>query len=173
MLKAEHIKLIYSRPEHRSNEFQARVDVDAIQQGFFPSKDPSQLLFIGMSAISGDLFCELVNEIKPSLVFDLRISPVFSFSGLNRALVFDCFQRNRCVYFDIPPLLKATSNLSASLNPAIISVFLTKIIEDSETDFTGPFMFLFDSTRNMEKYENILSRNLSPRPTKGWEVVRV
>jgi hypothetical protein len=123
-----------------------------------------------MERISGNRFAELLGDIRPRWLIDLRPLPRFDIDHMNRRRAFDLFERYGVDYRDVAGLLGIASRTDASLSSGRIADEVIKIlIESGVKSSPGPIIFLVDDDELAQASTTVFPKRLRPRPKGGWE----
>src|SRR5262249_30087139 len=111
--KPSHLQVVLPPPDAAQPVRQVRAEE---QLALFPIVSPSLLGILNMERVTGRRFAELLQDIRPRWLFDLRLLPRFDIDQLNRRRAFLLFQQCGVDYRDIAGLLGITSFKDASLS---------------------------------------------------------
>jgi hypothetical protein len=117
-----------------------RAQNKAGQLSLFPVNNDDFLIFLGMRGVSGRGFSDFLEEVRPRVVWDLRIVPEFSFSGMSREKFFHIKSKLNLLYRDLG------GDVDASIFDEKKLDFLQRSIV-KVCDKGGPYLFLFDQYR--------------------------
>lgn len=155
--------------EHKSNT--SGVAELVVQTSFFADADISSLGFICASKMRSETFQSLLEETKPTYIFDLRRTPSFSNGGLSRKTVFALFKAYSIRYFDVAGALDINSNRDASMNPALLVPKITQTLLQKSTGILGPVLFFIDESYLNEEFMAGIAQLLPHQDNRGWEIV--
>ncbi|HSN98243.1 MAG TPA: hypothetical protein VLS89_08090 [Candidatus Nanopelagicales bacterium] len=190
--RSSHIKLVQSshgvvpnRPARRPGEQPSHLQVvlppsesDGVSQerresrqlALFPVFSSSLLGILNIERVSGIRFEELLRDIRPRWLFDLRPVPRFDIDQLNRRRAFALFRQYRVEYLDITGRLDITSGKDASLSSGRIADEVTKELTEIGTKSApGPLVFLVDDEEIARISTVVLPERLRPQPKGGWD----
>jgi len=139
-------------------------DRSMAQAELFPMAKPSLLIFADASEISGDCFVKLLNEARPTFVLDLRPTPRFDMSRLNRRQVFEIFSQNQIHYIDVAGMAGVLSREHAQQNISILIGTINANLKNcGASTLDGPLLFLHDDKGLLgyaiEEFPKLLVKN--------------
>lgn len=143
----------------------------ASQATLFPSPRPNLLVFVAMIEMRGRSFCELLESIRPSLIFDLRPVPYFDLHGLTRKRFFKLIESLDSVYHDVAGLLGVTSSRDGYPNPELIAETLLEIRASTPSPKTHrSLVILVDHKDTAVAFAQALPARLEPPRKRRWEI---
>ncbi|WHZ13631.1 MAG: hypothetical protein OJF52_000464 [Nitrospira sp.] len=164
-----HLKLVSGKTTGASSSDSSSEE--EIQSTLFPMAIPSQMVFINTARlIRANSFIDLLEEVTPKSVIDLRPVPRFDFCGLNRTTAFDLFERYALNYVDVTGLQGITSKHHEGLKPETMVHFLKDILEAVGKPSEGPLVFLFDNDELMFLAAEIFPGEIKQPPQGKWQV---
>ena len=91
-----HLRLIHSSD---NGEGAARSTVDGVQVALFP--DPRTIVLVRMDEETGARLPDILHQVRPRLVADVRALPRFDFGNLSRSRMFQAFNELMITYHDL------------------------------------------------------------------------
>lgn len=144
---------------------------EAGQLSLFPVFSSSFLGILNIERVSGMRFEELLRDIRPRWLLDLRTVPRFDLNHLNRRRAFGLFRQYGVEYRDVAGRLNITSRKDASLSSGRIADDVTRELSEVGTGAApGPLVFLVDDDEIARISMLVLPQRLRPRPKAGWMV---
>ncbi|WP_426747913.1 hypothetical protein VZQ01_12480 [Myxococcus faecalis] len=144
----------------------------ALQIPLFFHHNPRILGFVDMSNMSANPFIQLLTELRPRWVMDLRPLPLLDLGGTNRRWFFDFFEKHSIQYFDvfgrIGPSLRNNAALSSGNAASIISALISKETASRRAP-PGPILILLEDIKSTEAAERTLPSGIPPSTGEGWE----
>ena len=128
-------RLVYSRKPNRVDPKALVRKETGPQASLFAEPKPGVVVFVEVAWITDSEFVRLVNDVEPSVIFDLRVVPRFDLGRLNRKGAFTLFEKVGSRYVDASiPLMTGTKSDSALAS-------LQEMI--AGTGLARPLLFLF------------------------------
>lgn len=135
-------------------------DKDAESRNFRAYREPVQLslpighhenliAFIGEAALSGILFTDVLRNIQPHYLLDLRTCPRFDFSGYSRKRAFSDFERWEAKYICL-----SADETSGGISDRAHAL-ITKLRRDSK-NLTGPLVVLVETVEAIDQVSKVL-----------------
>jgi hypothetical protein len=160
---AQHLRIVRSPPPEV---------VEADPQGvLFPLGPEGTLGLIDLSQIDGNRLVDILRELQPRWVIDLRAVPKFDFGASSRRSVLGQIQRLGSSYLDIGGLLGITSRRHSVISTGeAVEALNAAIGVQCRSSSAGTLLILLDSPEAVKASANLLPRMLKPRPRGGWRV---
>lgn len=106
--------------------------------------DTRSLVAVDVSNVSRTMFADIMSDMAPVWLFDLRPSPRLDRLVGDRAQALYQFDKIGTNYVDVLGLVGTTSRTSLHRNPANWTPVLRSILNDSKKKY-GPFIALFEN----------------------------
>ena len=171
-----HLKLVVSSLDAEVTEDgPSRGSVpEPMQLPLFHLPSPGFLGLVDMSRMQAAPFVNLLKELRPQWVMDLRVIPHFDLGGTNRSWFFELFRQLGIRYCDISGILDITTRKDASLNSGQATLAINSIIaREASAHRLGPILVLLDEPENLTVSERTLPSMLHPSPKDGWKAHRL
>lgn len=144
---------------------------DATQRSFFPKKLPNLLVFFEMSRITEERFCNLIGEIQPRVVIDVRAVSRFDIGQLNRKKALHLFKESNSYYFEAPKLFRTDDIELSNISYKSFHAHMVKLLDKDK--LVGPVVVLTHQFHSEAAYLRFIPK-LLPAPTEnGWEIFGV
>jgi len=142
----------------------------ADQISLFSDASEETLGFIEASKLEASTFQHLLEDVKPSFLFDLRSVPKFNFGTLTRRTVFALFKTYGIKYYDVTRALDIKSSRDSTLNPLLLIPKILQLILKSSKPISGPVLFFVDSELMNEGFISGVEKELPNQKGRGWEI---
>lgn len=155
-----------------STETKLDLKLNQIQGVLFPTLSASSLIVLQLRKLDGKRFSDLLEEVQPALIVDLRLVPLFDVGLLTRKSAFALFKQQRIKYVDLLGSMGATDPRDSRLNPELLATQLQDALRSQEPR-SGPTLLLVDAQQFEDDYINRLAKRLrsgEPRPLEIYKV---
>ena len=144
----------------------------APQGSLFPEARPNTMVFVYTPAV-GTTVLELLFDIRPEWLLDVRPAPRFDIFGHGRERVFALFEKLKLRYIDVAGVLGVSSYRTAAMNAAFVSETVTSLKAPEENSLKGPIVVLVDDLDYLHHIADLMPRCLRPPAKRGWETVQL
>lgn len=166
-----HLRLVVHTADTEPQSSPLPKETNGGQGLLFPSASRDLLLLVDMSSISDDCLIDLISNVKPRWIFDLRALPRFDIGSLNRHGFFDLCRVNLARYRDIGGLVGIAASRDASLSSGVAAVAISEMLNEVASPKTvGPIAVLLGSMNDVSMAAIRLPSDLRPKPKGGWKV---
>ncbi len=144
---------------------------DGVQRSFFPMNSPNLLIFVEMSHITEKDFCNLILEIKPRVVIDVRAVSRFDIGQLNRKKALHLFKESNSHYLEAPKLFRTDDIEMSNSSYKAFHVHMSKLLNKGK--LVGPVVVLVNQFRREADYLRFIPKMLPSQAKTGWEIFSV
>lgn len=151
------------------------ISVDELHKGawpssLFPATETCLFAVVNYSAIDGEDLLDILVNVAPRTIFDLRRSPRFDKRGISRSIVFRKFREINSKYFDVSGRLDSAGKGQEIGNPDIVGEFISRLLDKSARRGLGALMVLLDADQYRESFLHSLLVYLRPPSSDQWKI---
>ena len=167
---AEYLRLVEDDFESSENKSVVDTGTYTDQISLFSDESRAALGFIAVAKMSDTKFQELLSDIRPNFIFDLRRIPAFSIGVLTRKTVFALFEASKARYYDVSGALDIKSTRDASSNPRLLVPKIMQLLLRRQRPLVGPILFFVDDEYLDDKFLNGVAEALPHEDGRGWDI---
>ena len=167
---AEYLRLVDDDFESSENKSVVSSDTYTSQIPLFSDASRATLGFIAVAKMSDTTFRELLSDIRPNFIFDLRRIPVFAIGVLTRKTVFALFEANKARYYDVSGALDIKSARDDSSNPRLLVPKIMQLLLRRRRPLVGPILFFVDEEYLDCKFFDGVAEALPHEDARGWDI---
>jgi hypothetical protein len=157
-----HLRLVEHEPRPAASEPKGQLSFCFAAETFV-------LVLVDLTNASEVEFLQILEEVRPDAVIELRKVPRFDFGRLNRKIVFRMFDAMKARYHDLIYSLRVTSAHDAGLNPAFVARPLAAILQADPRPQRA--LVLLDDPKALDLSLEVLPSRLETQPR--WQVRRL
>jgi hypothetical protein len=154
-----HLRLIHSAG---NGEGTVRSTVDGVQVALFP--DPRTIVLVRMDEETGARFPDILRQVRPRLVADVRALPRFDFGGLSRSRMFHAFNELMITYHDLGAELDRRCEWPHRRVVEAVRTILTTTTE-------GPLILLLEGRLGAEQAISWLTQDVVVTRHDRWQIL--
>ncbi len=138
------------------------------QLSLFPYPDERLVVLVNIETISGKQLRILIDNIEPSVVFDLRPCPRFDLEGIDRLTFLKILKEKQAKYLD----LASANGIQTSDDPKLYSVTAAALVSEKLAllKLSGPIFVFLNKSQQVSDYAVAFPSLLKPTPKSGWDV---
>ena len=167
---AEYLRLVEDDFESGENKSVVAADTYTSQIPLFSDASRATLGFIAVAKMSDTTFRELLSDIRPNFIFDLRRIPAFAIGVLTRKTVFALFEANKARYYDVSGAFDIKSARDASSNPRLLVPKIMQLLLRRQRPLVGPILFFVDDEYLDCKFFDGVAEALPHEDDRGWDI---